>query len=142
MEGFFFLVNCVFFVCLVRTRESKREETSLMQYLDSTNQQKWIESSYEAQGPLYWTTMSILLHSMNQWKTNRLAHLRRLIILAHVRHCQPNGPTKTLSDKTVKEYDVYKPYLIYFGLVDGIYNYFFKVINHKLVFYHGGFLIN
>lgn len=89
--------------------------------------EKWIESSYEAEGPLYWTTMSVLLHSGQQWNIHRLAHLRRLFILAHARHCQPSGPAKSISDKSVKEYSVYKPYLIFFGLVDGLYKYFFKV---------------
>lgn len=96
-------------------------------YLETSNFERWVESCYEAEGPLYWSTMSILLHSVEQWKANRLSHLKRLVVLAQVRHCQPTGPAKTLSDKTVKEYSVYKPYLVFLGLVDGIYNYFFKV---------------
>lgn len=32
-----------------------------------------------------------------------------------------------LSDKIVKEYAVYKPYLVIFGLVSGMYRYIFKV---------------
>lgn len=106
---------------------SKKEEASLTSYLECTSTEKWIESSYESEGPLYWLTMSVLVHSAESWSTNRLAHLRRLIILAHTRHCSPTTLVKSLSDKTVKGYNVYKPYLNYFGLINGIYNYFFKV---------------
>lgn len=110
-----------------RTRVSKKEETSLMQYLENTSPEKWIESAYDAEGPLYWLTMSILVHNAERWQNNRISHLRRVIVLAHARHCHPLGPVKTLADKSEKEYSVYKPYLIFFGLIDGIYNYFFKV---------------
>ena len=33
----------------------------------------------------------------------------------------------SLADKTVKEYSVYKPYLIFFGLVECLYQKVFKV---------------
>lgn len=98
-----------------------------MQYLDNASPEKWIESAYEAEGPLYWLAMSILVHQPERWSAHRVSHLRRLVVLAHARHCHPSGPVKTLSDKSVKEYSVYKPYLVYFGLIDGVYNHFFKV---------------
>jgi E3 ubiquitin-protein ligase UBR4 len=108
------------------TRVSKREESSLMGYLKCSNAEKWIESAYEAEGPLFWATMSILLHSPQQWNAHKLGHLKRFVVLAQTRHCHPSGPNKVLPDKTVKEYGVYKPYLVFFGLIDGIYGYFFK----------------
>lgn len=76
---------------------------------------------------MYWITMSVLLHSNSKWQANKLAHLRRLIVLAHTRHCQHVGPCKSLDDRETKDYSVYKPYLIFFGIIDGIYNCFFKV---------------
>lgn len=112
---------------LYRTRVSKKEETALTSYLECSSTEKWIESSYEAEGPLYWITMSILVHSAERWSINRLSHLRRLIVLAHARHCSPTSLAKSFSDKTVKDYSVYKPYLNFFGLINDIYNYFFKV---------------
>ncbi|CAH1119052.1 unnamed protein product [Phaedon cochleariae] len=123
-----YLIHVALYV-INTTRVSKREEGSLTSYLESTNMEKWVESAYESEGPLYWATMAILLHSFSQWIENRNYHLRRLIILAHARHCQPTGPVKNLSDKTEKPYAVYKPYLVFFGLVDGIFKYFFKNIS-------------
>ena len=107
-------------------RASKKEETALTAYLEATNVEKWIESSYEAEGPEYWVMMSVLIHSATTWNKNRLAHLRRLIVLAQTRQCSPSGPTKTLANKSPQDYSIYKPYMILFGLVDGIYKYFFK----------------
>lgn len=96
-------------------------------YLEQSSTEKWVESAYEAEGPLYWATMSILLHSPSKWAENRVGHLRKLLVIAQVRYCHPVGPNKTLTEKSVKEYNVYKPYLIFFGLIDGIYKNFFKV---------------
>lgn len=33
----------------------------------------------------------------------------------------------SVSDKVMKEYSAYKPYLMFFGLVDGLYTYLYKV---------------
>ena len=96
-------------------------------YLTLSSTEKWIESSHDLDGPLYWITMSMLLHSREQWLSNRLYHLKRLIILAQARYVSTNVQKKTISDKGVKPYNVYKPYLIFFGFIDGIYNYLFKV---------------
>lgn len=115
------------FLHIHRTRVYKREEASLIGYLEAHNSERWIETAYEAEGPLYWLTMSILLHSSDQWNMHRMTHLRRLIVLGHARHCQPTGSAENVLDRTAKDFSVYKPYLIFFGLVDGIYKHFFKV---------------
>ncbi|CAH0559665.1 unnamed protein product [Brassicogethes aeneus] len=123
-----YLVHVALYV-INTTRVNKREESSLMWYVECLSAEKWVESCYEAEGPLYWTTMSILLHSQKQWNKHRLAHLKRLIICAHVRNVQPTGPAKTIADKQEKPYAVYKPYLLFFGVVDGIYENFFKNVS-------------
>lgn len=105
---------------------------NLSTYLEQTNIEKWIESSYEVDGPLYWATISVLLHSHKRWEITKLTHLKRLLILAHARSCCPSGPCKSFNDKSVKSYSTYKPYLIFFGLIDGIYSTFFKV-SKKLI---------
>ncbi|XP_017783583.1 PREDICTED: E3 ubiquitin-protein ligase UBR4 [Nicrophorus vespilloides] len=110
------------------TRVSKKEETNLNSYLEQSATEKIIESCYEPDGPLYWITMSMLLQSSQKWSQNRLAHLKRLVVLGHVRSSNPLG-LKNIFDKTVKEYVTYRPYLIFFGLIDGIYNNFFKTVS-------------
>lgn len=119
-------------IVIFRTRVNKREESSLMNYLETSNTEKWVESAYEAEGPLYWATMSLLLHSLRQWNRHRLTHLRRFVVLAQARHLQREtnaAVSPILADKQVKPYAAYKPYLVFFALIDGIYNYFFKNVN-------------
>lgn len=94
----------------------------------------WLDSCYEAEGPFYQCTMSLLLHSPARWKTYRIVHLNRLIVLAHQRYVSPSGPTKTIVDVTIKHYAVYKNALIFFGLVDCIYTHFFKVYSFYYLF--------
>ncbi|KAK9874861.1 hypothetical protein WA026_005677 [Henosepilachna vigintioctopunctata] len=120
-----YLIHVALYV-INTTRVARRDESSLMAYLESASPERWVESAYETEGPLYWATVSVLLHSHQQWKNNKLAHLRRLIVLAQARSCQPTGPCKSLADKSEKEYVVYKPYLVFYGLIDGIYSHFFK----------------
>lgn len=111
---------------IFRTRVSKKEESVLVSYIETSSPEKWIESSFDAEGPLYWMTMSIHLHSASTWHKHRLTHLKRMIVLAQARHSQPSGPIKSLSNKNEEDYNVYKPYLIFFGIIDGIYKNFFK----------------
>nr|CAD7409731.1 unnamed protein product [Timema cristinae] len=104
-----------------KTRSGPREDKNLTSYLDSPGTDKWVESCYDAEGPLYWSVLSLLLHPPSHWARARLTHLRRLVVLAHARHCQPAGPTQKLLDISPRDYSVYKSYLVFFGLVDAIY---------------------
>ena len=109
-------------------------------YLENSAPDKWLESCYEAEGPLYWAVLSLLLHPPSRWNRSRISHLRRLIVTAQARHTQPAGPAgPRLSDVSVKDYAVYKSYLVFFGLVDGIYTNYFKVrtvnVLNVLIFY-------
>ncbi|XP_022919909.2 E3 ubiquitin-protein ligase UBR4 isoform X2 [Onthophagus taurus] len=123
-----YLIHMALYV-INTTRVSKKEEGSLMSYLSSIDDEAWVESSYDAEGPLYWLTMSFLVHTPTTWNRYKLTHLMRLIVLAHARHCHPSGPVKTVSNKSEEDYLVYKPYLVLFGLVDGVYKNFFKNVS-------------
>lgn len=102
----------------------------------------WLESCYEAEGPFYQCTMSLLLHTPTRWKTYRIAHLNRLIVLAHQRYVSPSGPTKSIVDVTVKHYAVYKSALIFFGLVNCIYANFFKVLSSSNLYFLFRLILN
>lgn len=106
------------------TRSSQREEKNLANFL-KLPVEKWVESCYEVEGPLYWMVMAVHIYDQNIWKRERLTFLKRLIVLAHARNVAPAGGT-SISDKTVKEYSVYKPYLMFFGLVDALPNSFYR----------------
>ncbi|XP_014478762.1 PREDICTED: protein purity of essence isoform X5 [Dinoponera quadriceps] len=111
------------------TRSATREDKALMTYLEVSPGSAWLDSCYEAEGPLYQCTLSLLLLTPDRWKLHRFVHLNRLLVLAHQRYVSPSAPTKTLMEPTAKDYAVYKSVLIFFGLVDCIYANFFKKVN-------------
>ncbi|XP_011314104.1 protein purity of essence isoform X2 [Fopius arisanus] len=108
------------------TRSGGKEEQQLTSYLRASPSASWLDSCYEAEGPYYQAVLSLLIHPPARWQQEKFTHLKRLIILAHQRYISPSGPTKTITDSTVKDYSVYKSALIFFGLIDVIYGNFFK----------------
>lgn len=112
-----------------RTRSASREDKSLVSYLESSPNPAWLDNCYEAEGPLYQCTLSMLLLTPARWEKAKLTHLKRMIILSHQRFVAPSGSTKTISDTTTKDYSVYKNALIFFGLIDTFYTNLFKVRN-------------
>lgn len=102
--------------------------------------------------------LSLFTHSMEEWKKTRLKFLSRLIVLAHVREVTPKGATKysisensfklnqnelsnlfmlphRLSDGEVKLYNVYRPMLIFFALVNKL-QHVLKVKFSHVVYYY------
>ncbi|XP_066906272.1 E3 ubiquitin-protein ligase UBR4 [Halyomorpha halys] len=106
------------------TRCSARETKGLSLYLE----ERRLENCYEAEGPYYWATLSTLLQSPARWASTRLRHLDRLVLTAHVRHLHPASPPPRLTDLTVKPYHVYKGALLFWALIDAIYNNHFKKV--------------
>lgn len=125
-----YLIHMALYV-INTTRCGSKEEKALSAYVDTAPNDRWVEMSYAADGPLYWMVLSLLVHSPSRWQRNRLVHLRRAIVTAQVRHVYstpPSGPSGAiiLTDTSIKDYSVYKPYLIFFGLVDSIYSNYCK----------------
>lgn len=117
------------------TRSYTREEKSLTAFLNQPVGEKWLESAYEVDGPVYQAILSIVLHTPEMWAKNRLKYLKRLLVAYHVRHLYPSTTCKALNgvgDKDIKDYGVYKGGLMIYALVELIYKYFFnKVVNPK-----------
>lgn len=130
------VLHLYFFLFFFSTRSGPREDKTLTTYLETSATEKWLESSYEAEGPYYMATLSILLCSPARWEKIRVFHLRRLVVAAQARHVSPSAQIQRLSDVTVKDYSVYKSSLVFFALIDGIYSKFFKVnMTPKEVFF-------
>lgn len=131
--------------CVSRTRSAPREEKALAAYLAASGD-TWVSSAFTPEGPLYWCVMSLLLRSTGRWeREDGVRHLRRLLVIAHARSQEkPNAQqVKTtitrLMDATPLDYAVYKPFLLFYGLVDGLYKYCFKVkhlLKSSLPFLH------
>ena len=46
---------------------------------------KWVESSYDVDGPHYYTVLAMHILSPERWRNTRLAFLRRLLVSVHAR---------------------------------------------------------
>uniref|UniRef100_A0A1I8NYS2 UBR-type domain-containing protein n=1 Tax=Stomoxys calcitrans TaxID=35570 RepID=A0A1I8NYS2_STOCA len=116
---------------LLSSRSAARDSKTLVSYLTAPPSEKWLESAYEVEGPLYMLTVSLALHSHETWQKHRVAHLKRLIAVAQARHISPSVVCKALlapSDRQEKEYSVYKPFLMIWALLDLLYATLFKVV--------------
>lgn len=86
---------------------------------------------YDTDGPLYWLTMGIMLTPYSKWiSTNRLGHLNKIILMAHVYYTNSSvAPNVRSVPMTPHDYIAYKPALMFFSLINTMYEYYFKVSN-------------
>ncbi|XP_030194560.1 E3 ubiquitin-protein ligase UBR4 isoform X5 [Gadus morhua] len=119
-----YILHTVLYV-LNTTRATSREEKNLQSFQEQPCE-KWVESSYEVDGPHYFCILAMHVLPPERWRSCRLHFLRRLLIAAHARKLSP-APTTKLSDKSPKEYAVYRSPVLFWGLVDLVYDMFRKV---------------
>lgn len=73
-----------------------------------------------------------------RWKMDGLEHLRRLLMLSQVRSLIPSGPPLRgleMNQREPRSYEDFKPYLIFFSLIQLIYDVMFKVNLIFMVFF-------
>ncbi|XP_072282664.1 E3 ubiquitin-protein ligase UBR4 isoform X5 [Pyxicephalus adspersus] len=119
-----YIIHTVLYV-LNTTRAISREEKNVQSFLEQPKE-KWVESAFEVDGPHYFTVLALHLLPTEKWKTIRIEVLRRLLVVSHARAVSPSGANR-LSDKGAKDYSVYRSSLLFWALVDLIYNMFKKV---------------
>lgn len=108
------------------TRSASREEKKLATFLEA-GRERWVEVAYEAEGVFYMGVLALAVYSPAQWTKIRVAYLQRLLVVAHARAVSPHPPQgNRITDKSTKDWAVYKHACIFWALVDGIYNMFFK----------------
>uniref|UniRef100_A0A8D8THS7 E3 ubiquitin-protein ligase UBR4 n=1 Tax=Cacopsylla melanoneura TaxID=428564 RepID=A0A8D8THS7_9HEMI len=119
-----YLIHMALYV-INTTRSFKREDQNLSTYLETNATDKLVDSCYEADGPHYYAVLSLAIHSHSKWRKHRSQHLRRLLLIAHVRnihHSQPMSRTFSAEEKNVKAWKVYRSAAIFFALIDQIYS--------------------
>lgn len=85
-----------------------------------------MEHQIEADNAFYFTTLSLLVMNYQRWRGSRLTFLGRLLVAAHCRAKQSASKGES-KEKQVLDYSVYKPALVFFALVNGIYDIILKV---------------
>jgi len=90
--------------------------------------EKWVENQIESESAFYFTTLALLVLNWKRWKTTRLTFLGRLLVAAHCRAQQQHKDDQQHEEKQALDYSVYKPALIFFAIVNGIYDIILKVM--------------
>ncbi|KAJ2946624.1 hypothetical protein O0L34_g12681 [Tuta absoluta] len=88
-----------------------------------------LESAHDAESPIYFVTLMLLLYPHAKWRAVKLDMLKRLLIIGHVRACAPTGPAMRAlpaDHRSVKTWPDYKPYALFVALVDLLYTVMFK----------------
>uniref|UniRef100_A0A4W3HBC8 Ubiquitin protein ligase E3 component n-recognin 4 n=1 Tax=Callorhinchus milii TaxID=7868 RepID=A0A4W3HBC8_CALMI len=119
-----YIIHTVLYV-LNTTRATSREEKNLLSFLEQPKE-KWLENAYEVESAHYFTVLALHILPPEKWKATRVDFLKRLLVTTQARKVSPGGCSK-LSDKTGKEYSLYRPVLLFWGLVELIYRIFKKV---------------
>ncbi|KAJ8017247.1 hypothetical protein DPEC_G00015820 [Dallia pectoralis] len=118
-----YIIHTVLYV-LNTTRATSREEKNLQSFLEQPCE-RWMESSYDVEGAHYYTVLAMHVLSPERWRNTRLTFLRRLLLCVHARKVSAVCANK-LTDKQSKEFAVYRSPLLFWGLVDLIYDMFRK----------------
>ncbi|XP_070812261.1 LOW QUALITY PROTEIN: E3 ubiquitin-protein ligase UBR4 [Pituophis catenifer annectens] len=119
-----YIIHTVLYV-LNTTRATSREEKNLQSFLEQPKE-KWVEGAFEVDGPHYYTVLALHILPPERWKAVHIDILKRLLVISHARTVSPAGASK-LTDKAVKDYAAYRSSLLFWALVDLIYNMFRKV---------------
>ncbi|XP_069365949.1 E3 ubiquitin-protein ligase UBR4 isoform X13 [Maniola hyperantus] len=110
------------------TRVAAREVTALEASL-AWLAPRVLESAHDAEGPLYFLTLMLLLYPPAKWRTVRKDALERMLVIAHVRAVAPAGPAiRALPDehRAPRPWADYKPYAVFVALIDQLYSVMFK----------------
>ena len=69
-----------------------REEKNLNTFVKAPVD-KWVESAYETEGPLYMAALAANILSPEKWQQIRITFLKRILAMAHIRSVAPGGTT-------------------------------------------------
>lgn len=114
-----YLIHMALYV-LNTTRAVPREEKNLTAFLEIPKD-RWLENSFVSDGPMYYAATALLIFAPSKWKRYRVTFLQRLLLMAHARAVSPKQRSQKLSDKNIKEYSTYKLVILYFALIDQLY---------------------
>ncbi|XP_042908898.2 E3 ubiquitin-protein ligase UBR4 [Parasteatoda tepidariorum] len=120
-----YLIHMTLYV-INTTRFVNSEEKNIVNFLEM-QKSKLVENCFELEGPLYWMIMCVIVFPPSKWQKLKINFLKRIVILAQARHVSPQGCVN-LNDSAIKDFNVYKSYLLFYGLIDGLYKKMFKKV--------------
>lgn len=118
---------------LLSSHSASNEQKKLNDYIALQEKKLKIAGAHNVEGTLYYLTSTLCVQSVNSWKKHRVEHLKRLIIVAQARHFCPSTEIDNFSadQLTEEKYEIYKPYLMMWALIELIYSYFADMSQSK-----------
>jgi E3 ubiquitin-protein ligase UBR4 len=111
---------------LTTSRQIEREERLLQNFLART--ESLINEAYEVDGPYFMATLSLIIMKPTDWEKNRLTFLQKLLLTAHIRSANTPNDRSRIASKTLKTFAIYKPTLVFFGLVNAFFIHMLKPV--------------
>lgn len=95
-----------------------------------------LEAAHDAEGPLYYLALTLMLYPHAKWRSLRVESLRRVITIAQARAAAPGGPALRAlppDHRAPKPWPDYKPYVTFVAVIDQLYNVMFKNVTATTV---------
>ncbi|XP_041973883.1 protein purity of essence isoform X2 [Aricia agestis] len=116
------------------TRVAGREASALETFM-GWSPARVLEGAHDADGPLYYLTLMLLLYPHHKWRSVRVEMLKRMLLTAHARAVSPGAPLRALAadQRAVRAWADYKPYAVFVALIHLLYTVMFKNVTAATV---------
>ncbi|XP_047028788.1 protein purity of essence [Helicoverpa zea] len=121
---------------VINTSRVAAREVSALEAALAWAPARLLESAHDAEGPLYFATLMLMLYPHAKWRSVKLDMLKRLLVIGHVRGAAPGGPAiRALPAdlRAVAAWADYKPYALFVAIIDQLYTVMFKNVSATTV---------
>ncbi|KAF9412274.1 hypothetical protein HW555_009165 [Spodoptera exigua] len=128
------LVHMALYV--INTSRVAAREVSALEAALAWAPARLLESAHDAEGPLYFLTLMLMLYPHAKWRAVKVDMLKRLLVIGHVRAVAPAGPAMRAlpaDHRAVKQWQDYKPYALFVAIIDQLYTVMFKNVSATTV---------
>ncbi|KAJ8734252.1 hypothetical protein PYW07_014803 [Mythimna separata] len=121
---------------VINTSRVSAREVSALEAALAWAPARLLESAHDAEGPLYFVTLMLMLYPHAKWRAVKVDMLKRVLVIAHVRAAAPAGPALRAlpaDQRAVKTWNDYKSYAFFIAIVDQLYTVMFKTVSATTV---------
>ncbi|CAH0600763.1 unnamed protein product [Chrysodeixis includens] len=121
---------------VINTSRVSAREVSALEAALAWAPARLLESAHDAEGPLYFITLMLMLYPHAKWRSVKVDMLKRLLVIGHVRAAIPGGPAVRAlptDQRVVKQWADYKPYALFVAIIDQLYTVMFKTVSATTV---------
>ncbi|CAB3259165.1 unnamed protein product [Arctia plantaginis] len=121
---------------VINTSRVAAREASALEAALAWAPPRLLEAAHDAEGPLYFLTLMLMLYPHHKWRSLKVDMLKRLLVIGHVRAIAPGGPALRAvppEHRAPKQWTDYKHYALFVAIIDQLYNVMFKNVSATTV---------